>query len=302
MPPTVLPLSRLGVLWRGAVVGALVLVAQVAFALPAALAGENTRSGVPLALFAMFVGVPVSGLLFGGLAARLLGLAKPVVVALAGLILTVGLAALSVRLGVPHVPTTADPGVLAFGAAFALPGYAAAALTVSPPREAVGLLGRGIAIGLAVAVAAGGSLGWLAIARSSREAALAGTGVPMVLADIPGHRLESVELTGENPPLVLYYVPVDRRSTTVTVSVRRTERLPRTCEDARAMIYGQDSATCQEINGRWVFDYRDDPFGFVIAVHDNAVVAFSGQLAELADARLRTVSSRELAAAPPGRH
>jgi hypothetical protein len=40
-----------------------------------------------LSLFAVFVGVPVRGLLLGGLAARLLGLAKPVVVALAGLML-----------------------------------------------------------------------------------------------------------------------------------------------------------------------------------------------------------------------
>jgi hypothetical protein len=302
MPAAALPLSRLGVLWRGAVVGAVVLVAQVAFALPAALAGENTHARPMLSLFAMFIGVPVSGLLLGALAARLLGLAKPAVVALAGLTLTVGLAALSERLGVPHLPTTADPGVLAFGAAFAPPGYAAATVAVSPPREVVGLPGRGIAIGLAVAVAVAGSLGWLAIARSSREAALAATGVPMVLADIPGHRLESVELTGENPPLVLYYAPVGRGSVHVTVSVHHTERQPRTCEDARALFRNdQFSYTCQEINGRWVFDERESEFEFVIAVHDNAVVMFSGNVDGLAEARLRTASSRDLAAAPPGR-
>nr|WP_042180205.1 hypothetical protein [Kibdelosporangium sp. MJ126-NF4]CEL14259.1 hypothetical protein [Kibdelosporangium sp. MJ126-NF4]CTQ88626.1 hypothetical protein [Kibdelosporangium sp. MJ126-NF4] len=301
MPAVVLPLSRSGALWRGAVVGTLVLVAQVAFALPAALAGEDTHTRPLRALFAMFVGVPVSGLLLGGLAAWLLGLAKPVVVSLAGLTLTVALAALSVRLGVPHVPTTVDPGVLAYGAAFAPLGYAAAALAASP-RETVGPPGRCTAIGLAVVVAIAGSLGWLAIARSSREAALAATGVPMVLADIPGHRLESVELTGENPPLVLRYVPVDRGSVLVTVSVRRADRQPRTCEDARAFFHGdQNSHTCQEIDGRWVFDDRDSQFGLVIAVHDNAVVAFVGRVADLTEARLRTASSRDLAAAPPGR-
>ena len=305
-PSAVVPLSRSGALWRGAVVGGVVLVAQVAFALPAALAGEGTHARPLRALFAMFVGVPVSGVLLGGLAARLLGLAKPVVVALAGLTLTVGLAALSVRLGVPHLPTTADPGVLAFGAAFAVPGYAAATVAVSPPREAVGLPARGIAIGLAVAVTVAGSLAWLAIARGSREAALVATGVPMVLADIPGHRLESVELTGENPPLVLRYAPVEKGSVLVTVTVHHTERQPRTCEDARTFFhFDQDSHTCQEVGGRWVLDPRDDRlgFGFVVAVHDNAVVTFSGPvLAELTGARLRTASARELAAAPPGRH
>jgi hypothetical protein len=306
MPPAVVPLSRPGVVWRGAVVGGVVLVAQVAFALPAALAGENLRSGVPLYLFAMFVGVPVSGVLFGGLAARLLGLAQPFVVALAGLILSVGLAALGVLLGVPHLPTTADPGVLAFGAAFAVPGYAGAAMAVSPPGDAVGRPARVVAVALALAVAAGGSLGWLAIARDWREAALAATGVPMVLADIPGYRLESVELTGENPPLVLRYAPVGGRSVPVTVTVHRTERRPRTCEDARALFhFDQNAYTCQEIDGRWVLDPRDDRlgFGFVVAAHDNAAVTFSGQVtAELTAARLRTASSRELAAATPGRH
>jgi hypothetical protein len=302
MSAAVLPLSRSGVLWRGAVVGALVLVAQVAFALPAALAGEDTHRRPLLAMLAMVIGMPVSGLLLAGLAASLLGLAKPTVVASVGLVLTVALAALSVRLGVPHLPTTADPGVLAFGAIFALPGYTAAALAISPPRETVGLPSRGIAIGLAIAVATIGSVGWLAIARSSREAALAETGVPMVLADIPGHRLESVELTRENPPLVLRYTPVSGRSTPVTVSVRRTGWQPRTCEDARNFLYiDQNSHTCREINSRWVFDARDSQWGFVIAIHDNAVVTFSGQVAELAEAQLHTASSHELAAAPPGR-
>jgi hypothetical protein len=108
---------------------------------------------------------------------------------------------------------------------------------------------------------------------------------------------------GENPPLVLHYVPVGRASSYVTVTVRRTERLPRTCEDARAFFHGhENSYTCQEINGRWVFvDHRDRQSRLVIAVHDNAVVLLNGQVAELAEARLRTVSSRDLAAAPPGR-
>lgn len=300
MPAAVPSLSLSGTLWRGAVVGGLVLVAQVAFALPAALAHEDTHNGPLLALFAMFVGVPVSGLLFAGLAAGLLRLARPIVVAAAGLVLTVGLAALSVLLGVPHLPTTADPGVLAFGAVFALPGYAAAALAVSPSRDVAGLPSRVIAIGLAVAVAAGGSLGWVASARDSREDALVATGVPMVLADIPGYRLESVELTGENPPLALYYAG---RSPRMTISVRRAERLPRACEDARAFVYDrQNSYTCQEINGLWVFYPRDGDYGFGIAVHDDAVVTFSGQVADLADVRLRTASSQELAAAQPGRH
>jgi hypothetical protein len=303
VPSAAPPSSLSGALWRGAVVGVLVLVAQVAFALPGALAGEDTRARAPLALLAMFVGVPVSGLLLGGLAARLIGLARPVAVTLAGLLLAVGLAALSVRLGVPHLPATADPGVLAFGAACAPPGYAAAAAAVSPPRDAVGLPGRGIALGLAVVVAVVGSLGWLAIARGSREAALAGTGVPMVLADIPGHRLESVELTGENPPLVLHYTPVDGSPVPVRVSIHRTEWQPRTCEDARTFFYGDQNAhTCREVDGRWVFDHRDSRSRLVVAVHDDAVVVFAGQVAGLVQARLRTASSRELAAAQPGRH
>ena len=301
MPPTA---SLPGALWRGAVVGGLVLVAQVAFALPAALAGENTRSGVPLSLFATFVGVPVSGLLLGGLAARLLGLAKPAVVAPAGLVLTVGLAAWGVLLGVPHLPATADPGVLAFGAAFAVPGYAAAAAAVSPPGDAAGLPARVVAVGLAVAVATGGSLGWLAIARDSRAATLAATGVPMVLADVPGHRLDSVEVAGGDVPLVLRYVPVDAPGAIpVTVSVHRGERRPRTCEDARALFrVDQDSLPCREVDGRWVLDL-DGGFGTVVAVHDDAVVTLSGRVvAEMTEARLRTASSRELAAATPGRH
>lgn len=284
--------------WRGAVVGAVVLVAQVAFALPAALAGENTRTGVPLALFALFVGVPVSCVLLGGLAARLLGLAKPVVVALAGLALTAGLAWLSVWLGVPHLPTTADPGVLTFGAAFALPGYTAAAVAVSPR----GVLVRGTVIALAVAIAVAGSLGWLGIARDAREAALADTGVPMVLADIPGYRLESVELTGEDTPLTLHYVPADGKAVFVSAGVRKGERQLRTCADAYTVLYNPDSYTCQAVDGRWVFDDRDNAAMLVVAAHDGAVVTFSGQEAPLLSARLRTASARELAAATPGRH
>jgi hypothetical protein len=305
MPAAAPPLSLSGALWRGAVVGCLVLVAQVAFALPSALAGENTHARPVLALFAVFVGVPVSGLLLGGLAARLLGLAKPAAVALSGLVLTVGLAALGVLLGVPHLPTTADPGVLAFGAAFAVPGYAGAAVVVSTSRDAAGLPARVIAVGLAVAVAACGSLGWLAFARDSREAALAATGVPMVLADIPGHRLDSVELTGGNAPLVLLYAPVDAPgSIPVTVSVHRGEWRPGTCEDARTRYrIDRTSLTCREVDGRWVLDPRDGGFGLVVAVHDNAVVTFSGRvLPEMTAARLRTTSSRELATATPGRH
>lgn len=286
-------------LWRGAVVGAVVLVAQVAFALPSALAGENTHARPMLALFALFVGVPVSGLLLGGLAARLLGLAKPLVVALAGLAFAVGLAWLSVWLGVPHLPTTADPGVLAFGAAFALPGYTAAAVVVSPR----GLLVRGTVIALAIAVAVAGSLGWLGFARGAREAAIAGTGVPMVIADIPGYRLESVELTGDNTPLVLHYVGVDRKSSFVTVDVGRTGRPPRTCDDAYTIVRkNQVPNTCQEVNGRWVFDDRDGLYAHAIAVHGNAMVTFFGRKAPLVAARLRTASAHELAAAQPGRH
>ena len=84
MPGAVSSLSWLGALWRGAVVGALVLVAQVAFALPFVLAGQDTHARPLWALFSVFVGVPVSGLLLGGLVARWLGLARPLVVALAG--------------------------------------------------------------------------------------------------------------------------------------------------------------------------------------------------------------------------
>ena len=116
-----------------------------------------------------------------------------------------GLAALSVRLGVPHLPSTVDPGAPAFGAAFALPGYSAAAVAVSPSKDTVGLPGRAVAIGLAVAVSVAGSLAWLGSARASREAALAASGVPMVLADIPATGSSPSSLTGENPPLVLRY-------------------------------------------------------------------------------------------------
>jgi len=292
-------LSPSGAVWRGAVVGAVVLVAQVAFALPMALAGDRVRA--MWALFAMFVGVPVSGLLVAGLVASLLGLARPVVVAPAGLVLTVGLAALGVLLGVPHLPTTTDPGVLAFGAVFALPGYTAAAVAVAPLR--LGRPGRGIAVGLAVVVAAAGSLGWLAFARDAREAALTGTGVPMVLADIPGHRLESVELADANAPLVLYYSPPAGASVPVTVGVGRTERRPRTCEDVLARFHGdRSSLPCHQIGDRWVVDDLGG-FRYVVAVHDDAVVTLTGQdVPGLAEARLRTATSSELAAAPPGRH
>lgn len=286
-------------LWRGAVAGAVALVAQVAFALPSALAGADTHARPLLSLFALFVGVPTGGVLLGGLAARSLGLAKPVVVALAGLAFTVGLAWLSVWLGVPHLPTTADPGVLVFGAAFALPGYATAAVVVSPR----GLLVRGTVIALAIAVTVTGSLGWLGIARGAREAAIAGTGVPMVIADIPGYRLESVELTGDSSSLVLHYVGVDRTSTFVTVDVSRTGRPPRTCDDAYTIVReDQVPDTCQAVNGRWVFDNRDGPNAHAIAVHGNALVTFFGRKAPLVAARLRTTSARELAAVPPGRH
>lgn len=293
-------MSFWGVLWRGAVVGGLALVAQVAFALPAVLAGESIRTRPMLELFATFIGIPVSGLLLAGLAARLLGLAKPV--ALAGLLLTVALAALSVGLGVPHLPTSADPGVLAFGAAFALLGYPAAALAVSP-RETAGLPSRGIVIGLAVAVATVGSLSWVEITRGSRAAALADTGVPMVLADIPGHRLETVELTGEDPPLIQIYAQADGRGTLITVSVRRVEQAPRTCADADVFFHGDPNVhICQEIDGRWLLRQPGDQFGFVVAVHDGAVVTISGKVAALAKTiRLHTGSASELAAAPPGR-
>jgi hypothetical protein len=289
-----------GTLWRGAVVGAVVLVAQVAFALPAALAGENTRTGVPLAMLALFVGVPVSCVLLAGAAARLLGLTKPVVVVLAGLAFSAALAWLSVWLGVPHLPTTADPGVLAFGAAFALPGYTAAAVAVS----SVGLLSRGIVVGLAVVVTVAGSLGWLAIAHGTRAAALDDTGVPMVVADIPGYRLESVELTGDDDrPLELHYVPVDGEPFFVSVSVRNAGRPLRTCADAYTVLYNPDSYTCQAVDGRWVFDNRDSQSVLVLAVHDNALVTVSGGPATpLVTARLRTASARELAAVTPGRH
>lgn len=280
-------------MWRGAVVGAVVLVAQVAFALPSALAGENTHTGPLLGMFAMFVGVPVSGVLLAGLAARFLGLATPFVVALAGLAFSVVLAWSSVRLGVPHLPTTADPGVLMFGAVFALPGYTAAAVAVSP----AGFLARGVVIGLAIAVTVAGSLGWLGIARGAREAAIAETGVPMVIADIPGYRLESVELTGG---LVLHYTPVDGKAMYVTVSVGKAGRPFRSCADASSVVHNR-SYTCREVDGRWVFE-DDSPFVLVVAVHDNAPVTFSGEPASLSGARLRTVSAAELAAAPPGRH
>lgn len=299
-----------GTLWRGAVVGALVLVAQVAFALPSAPAIADPHNGPLFALFAVWVGVPVSGVLLAGLAARFLGLARPLVVALAGLAFSVVLVWLSVRLGVPHLPTTADPGVLVFGPVFALPGYTAAAVAV----PSVGLLTRGIAIGLAIAVTVAGSLGWVALTRDAREAVLAATGVPMIIADIPGYRLESVEVTDDNAPLVLYYVGVDRKSTSVTVYVSSTERQPRSCDDAYTLVGDQVPDNCQEVNGRWVFEGRQEPTGrwaiedpdgpnaHAIAVHDNATVTFFGPKAPLMAAGLRTVSARELAAATPGRH
>ena len=233
--------------WRGTVVGALVLVAQVAFALPYALSGENNHTGPLLGMFAMFVGVPVSGVLLAGVAARFLGLPKPFVVALAGLAFSVVLAWLSVQLGVPHLPTTADPGVLTFGAVFALPGYTAAAVAVS----SVGLLARGIVVGLAIAVT--------------------------------------------------IYVPVEGYLSYVTVSVGKAERPLHSCADAYTVLHHPESFTCREVDDRWVFEHETSSV-LVVAVHDNALVMFSGgETASLTEARLRTVSSDELAAAPLGR-
>lgn len=280
-----------GTLWRGAVVGLAAGAAQVAFSLPAAqYSGLDTRQRVPLVILAVLIGVPVSGLVVGGLTARWLRL--PVLVAVVGVVLTAGLAMVTVWLGVPHLPVATDPGVWFFGAACAVPGYAAAALIVVPPWRAWRCAG---VLAAAVALTVAGSLAWLEVAYALRARTLADTGGPLVAADIPGYHLRDVTVTDRTE---LSYVRSSGE--VIDVSVRPDRGLPRDCAGARAVL-GRHAADypCRDLDDRWVVEI---PGGLaVVATHAGTAVVLSGTAPEMERATLRTASARELAEAAPGR-
>jgi hypothetical protein len=291
------------ILWCGAVIGVAVGVAQLAFSLPSAqYSGFNTRDRAPLIILAVLVGMPVSGLVVGALAARRLRLKRPVLVAVAGLLLSIGLASVTLWLGVPHLTVAADPGVWCFGAACAVPGYAAAALIVVPPwRRSAPLRCAGV-LAAAVAVVVAGSLAWLEVAYALRAQTLTETGEPLVAADIPGYRLHEVTVDrGVSPGTELSYVRSSDPGDVIDLRVRPDAGQPRDCAGARAVLGRRGTTyTCRDMGDRWVLQPPGERRHVVVATHDGVAVLLSGTAPEVVRATLRTASARELAEARPG--
>jgi hypothetical protein len=285
------------------VVGVAVGVAQLAFSLPSAqYSGFNTRQRTPLIILAVLVGMPVSGLVVGALAARWLRLRRPLLVAVAGLVLSIGLAWVTLWFGVPHLAVAADPGVWCFGAACAVPGYAAAALIVAPPWRRSWPLRCAGALAAAAAVVVAGSLAWLEVAYALRARTLTETGGPLVAADIPGYRLHDVTIDhGVSPGTELSYVRSSDPSDVIELTVRRDVAGPRDCAGARAVLGRRGTTyTCRDMDDRWVLDRPDSSTYVVVAAHAGVAVLLSGTASEVVRATLRTASARELAEARPG--
>ena len=289
--------------WRGVMAGAAVAAAQLAFSLPAAqYSGLDTRQRLPLVILAVCFGVPISGLVVGVLAARLLRLRRPVLVAVAGLALSIGLAMVTLWLGVPHLPVTTDPGVWCFGAACAVPGYAAAAMILVPPWSASGPLRCAGAFAAAAAVVVAGSLAWLEVAYTLRAQALRDTGVLLMVADIPGYQIRDVKVRhGPAPEVKLSYVRSPGSGDVITMDVYRDAGRPRDCAEALASLGRRGiSYSCRDMGDRWVLDHVDDRWHVVIATRVDNVVVMNGAVPEMVRATLRTASARELAEEQPG--